>query len=78
MLYGRQNLLARRLLCSKLLYRLLVSKIDVTAYPVTKGVRVGKTLGSSKFRHGKTYALELDDEQLACCIVLGAIFDAYV
>ena len=78
MLYGRQNLLARRLLCSKLLYRLLVSKIDVTAYPVTKCVRVGKTLRSSKFRHGKTYALELDDEQLACCVVLGAIVDAYV
>ena len=45
---------------------------------VTKCVRVGKTLRSSKFRHGKTYALELDDEQLACCVVLGAIFDAYV
>ena len=27
MLYGRQNLLARRLLCSKLLYRFLVSKM---------------------------------------------------
>ena len=63
---------------SKLPYRLLVSEIDVTAYPVNRCVRVGKTLRSSKFRHGKTYALELDDEQLACCVVLGAIFDAYV
>ena len=36
------------------------SKIDVTAYPVTKCVRVGKTLRSSKFRHGKTYALEFE------------------
>ena len=49
----------------------------VTAYPVTKCVRVGKTLRSSKFRHGKTYTLELDDEKLAC-VVLGAIFDAYL
>ena len=32
MIYGRQNLLARRLLCSKLLYRLLVSK----SYGVTR------------------------------------------
>ena len=38
---------------------------DVTAYPVTKCVRVGKTLRASKFRHGKTYARELDDELLA-------------
>ena len=37
----------------------------------------GETLRSSKFRHGKTYALELDDEKLAC-VVLGAIFDLYV
>ena len=51
---------------------------DVTAYSATKSVRVGKTLRSSKFRPGKTYALELDDEQLACCVALGAIFDAYV
>ena len=72
--YGRQNLLARRLLCSKLPYRLLVSKIDVTAYPVTKCVRVGKTLRSSKFRHGKTYALEFENEKLAC-VILGTMFD---
>ena len=58
---------------------LIVSCFEyVTAYPATEGVRVGKTLRSSKFRPGKTYALELDDEQLACCVVLGAIFDAYV
>ena len=48
-----------------------------TAGDYPRYVRVGKTLRSSKFRHGKTYALELDDEQLAC-VVLGAIFDAYV
>ena len=65
MLYGRQNLLARRLLCSKLLYRLLVSK-KLRRNPSLNCVRVGKTLRASKFRHGKTYALELDDEQLAC------------
>ena len=46
----------------------------VTAYPVTKCVRVGKTLRLFKFRHGTTYALELDDEKLAC-VVLGVIFD---
>ena len=74
MLCGRQNLLARRLLCSKLPYRLLVSKLRRTP---SLCVRVGKTLRSSKFRHGKTYALELDDGKLAC-VVLGAIFDAYV
>ena len=33
----------------------------------------GETLRASKFRHGKTYALELNDEKLAC-VVLGAIF----
>ena len=75
MLCARQNLLARRLLCSKLPYRLLVSK-KLRRTP-SLCVRVGKTLRSSKFRHGKTYALELDDGKLAC-VVLGAIFDANV
>ena len=77
MLCGRQNLLARRLLCSKLPHRLLVSKKLWRSPSLNKCVRVEKTLRSSKFGHGKTYALEPDDEQLAC-VVLGAIFDAYV
>ena len=47
------------------------------SYGVPRHFSGGETLRLSKFHHGKTHALELDDEELAC-IVLGTIFDPYV
>ena len=75
MLFGRQNLLARRLLCSKFPYRLLVSK-KLRRNPSLNVFGWGKPYGHPNFAMEKTI-LELDDEQFAC-VVLGAIFDAYV